>query len=70
MAEVVVARIFATAERLLDFPDSGRSVPEFPRADVREIIHRPYRIVYRLADADHIDILTVHHAARRFPDSL
>jgi plasmid stabilization system protein ParE len=70
MAEVVVSRIFAAAERLLELPQSGRSVPEFSRPDVREIIHRPYRIVYRVVDAEHIDILTVHHAARRFPDSL
>jgi plasmid stabilization system protein ParE len=35
-------------ERLVVFPESGRVVPEFKDVTIREIIHRPCRIVYRI----------------------
>jgi len=34
-------------ERLIDFPESGQTVPEFGIANLREIIHALFRIVYR-----------------------
>jgi plasmid stabilization system protein ParE len=37
---------------------------------VREIVERPYRIIYRLAREDEIQILTVHHAAKQMRDTL
>jgi toxin ParE1/3/4 len=40
-------RLLGEAERLADFPDSGRVVPEAAGDDVREIIVSPYRLVYR-----------------------
>ena len=45
-------------------------VPEIGAPEIREILHRRYRIVYRLVREDEIHILTVHHSARQFPDSL
>jgi plasmid stabilization system protein ParE len=33
-------------DRLNDFPESGRVVPEYRNDNIREIILRPYRIVY------------------------
>ena len=48
VARVVVARIIAATDRLGPFPESGRVVPEVGITDVREVIHAPYRIVYRL----------------------
>jgi toxin ParE1/3/4 len=56
-----VEDLFAAVDRLSQFPESGRQVPEFDRPDLREVIHRQYRIVYRIA-ADHIGILTVRHS--------
>jgi toxin ParE1/3/4 len=56
-----VEDLFAAVDRLSHFPDSGRQVPEFDRPDLREIIYRQYRIVYRIA-ADHIAVLTVRHS--------
>ncbi len=47
-AELVVRRLVVTVERLGTFPESGRVVPERNTEDQREIIVRPYRIVYRL----------------------
>jgi addiction module RelE/StbE family toxin len=69
-ASVVVTRLVAAADRIAQFPASGRTVPEFESSSVREVIHRPYRIVYRLVGDDEIHLLTVHHGARRFPESL
>lgn len=47
-ADIVVRRIVAAVERLASFPKSGRMVPEFARPALREVIVRPYRVVYRL----------------------
>ncbi|MDX3774092.1 type II toxin-antitoxin system RelE/ParE family toxin [Chromatiaceae bacterium AAb-1] len=38
--------ILEKLQRLIDFPDSGRKVPEFDQEQIREIIHPPFRIVY------------------------
>ena len=59
-------RLFAAADRLRQFPESGRIVPELQRSDVREIIVGSYRIVYLLG-LDAVHILTVFHGARLFP---
>jgi toxin ParE1/3/4 len=65
-----VEDLFAAVDRLSQFPESGRQVPEFDRPDLREVIHRPYRIVYRIA-ADYIAILTVRHSLQLMdPDDL
>ncbi len=51
--------------RLASFPDSGRVVPEFPTAGLREIVVGNYRIIYRhLPDEKSVEILTVRHGAR------
>ena len=34
------------------FPQRGRVVPEFRRPELREIIFRSYRIIYRIMDLD------------------
>lgn len=49
--------------RLADFPLSGRSVPEFPRTDLREMIVAPYRIVYAASNRD-VVIVRVWHGRR------
>jgi addiction module RelE/StbE family toxin len=67
-ASVVVARLIRAVDQLKHFPQSGRVVPEFERKAVREIVERPYRIIYRLGGKDQIEILTVHHGAKRMPD--
>jgi plasmid stabilization system protein ParE len=43
----LVAEIFQQVERLVDHPDMGRVVPEFDQPFLRELIHPPFRIVYR-----------------------
>jgi addiction module RelE/StbE family toxin len=52
--------ILDEVERLKDFPEQGRRVPEAKRADVREIFFQSHRIVYRI-EPKRIVILTVRH---------
>ncbi len=49
VGERVLREVFSAAERLADFPESGRIVPEFGIVHLREIIHPPFRVVYRLS---------------------
>ena len=56
---------FDAVERLAEFPESGRTVPELGRQDVREIIHGAFRIIYRVDQAA-IYVLTVRHSSQRF----
>ena len=43
----LVAEIIQQLERLVDHPEFGRVVPEFDQPFLRELIHPPFRIVYR-----------------------
>ena len=42
-----VKEIISSVEELAIHPDRGRIVPEFNRPQLRELIHPPFRIVYR-----------------------
>ncbi|MEO8453322.1 MAG: type II toxin-antitoxin system RelE/ParE family toxin [Gemmatimonadota bacterium] len=56
----------SSKQRIAQFPESGRIVPELQRAEIRDVIVGSYRIVY-LVGADVVHILTVFHGARLFP---
>ena len=68
-AELVVSRIVDALERLKEFPESGRVVPERNDPQIREIIVKPYRVVYRRGE-DRVEIVTLFRASRRIPDPL
>ena len=50
-------------ERLRDYPDSGRVLPEFPNIPYREIIVSPYRFFYRVSGKT-VWIVAVWHGAQ------
>lgn len=58
-----VVEIFAQVERLAEFPESGRIVPELDLAAVRELLHPPFRVVYRIG-ADKIWVVRVWRSER------
>lgn len=62
----MVDRLTNRSEQIASFPLSGRMVPEYEAPDVREVIERPYRIIYRIKP-DQIDILAVVHSAQMLP---
>lgn len=51
-------------ERLTDHPLSGRIVPEFNVENLREIIHPPFRIVYRY-DKKRVRIVRIWRSERQ-----
>lgn len=57
------------AERILAFPNAGRMVPEYMEPAIRETIHSPYRIIYRLKP-DLVEILTVIHGRRSLDEEV
>ena len=68
-AERFVRSLFQEVETLGDFPESGRIVPEFGDPDIREVIRKPCRIVYRVRRRKRtIEIARVWHAARGTPE--
>ncbi len=62
-ARKFVDQIIEHAESLSDKPLRGRTVPEISRPEIRELIFRKYRIVYRIK-GNSIDILTVFEGHR------
>ena len=54
--------VFATVERLADFPKSGHMVPEVGSPRIRELIFGAYRVIYSIKDQ--VDILTVRRSSR------
>lgn len=68
-ARRVVDRLTKRSEQIATFPESGRMAPEYEAPDIREVIERPYRIIYRVK-ADQIDVLAVVHGAQLLPPEL
>jgi plasmid stabilization system protein ParE len=63
VGERLLREVLSQIERVADFPESGRIVPEFGVAHLREIIHPPFRIVYRL-DKTRVRIVRVWRSER------
>ena len=61
--------VLKSIERLADFPESGRIVPEFNDPTIREVVRRPCRVVYRLKKGEReVEIARIWHAARGIPE--
>jgi toxin ParE1/3/4 len=63
-AAAFVERLLDAAEPLIDFPESGRHVPEMPSESVRELIVQGYRIIYQIEGDSRVVVLTVVHGRR------
>lgn len=59
----LVQEIVTRIETLRDHPEMGRIVPEFDQPFLREVIHPPFRIVYR-RDPKHVRIVRVWRSER------
>ena len=69
VARRFVQSVFKTIEHLNDFPESGRMLPEFNDPNLREVIRKPCRIVYRIkVKQSIIEIARIWHAARGIPE--
>jgi toxin ParE1/3/4 len=61
--ERLLREVIAAVERLAEYPESGRMVPEFGVASLREVIHPPFRVVYRL-DQGRVRVVRVWRGER------
>jgi plasmid stabilization system protein ParE len=59
----VMEEVVLCVERLLRFPKLGRVVPETQDENIRELVYRNYRIIYRIA-GERLEILTIVHGSR------
>ena len=67
-AERTGHRLLAKAESLRQMPARGRLVPERWQMDCRELVLKPYRIVYRVQEEKNlVEVLRFWHGARGNP---
>jgi plasmid stabilization system protein ParE len=59
----LVAEILQRIEGLRNHPDRGRVVPEFALKHLRELVHPPFRIVYR-RDPGRVRVVRVWRSER------
>ena len=64
-AQKVVDEAFDKTDRLADWPEMGRQVPEENDPTIRELIHYSYRIIYQIMETQ-VDILTVIHGRQEY----
>ena len=63
--------IFARVDTLERFPELGRVVPERNQPNLREMVVKNYRVIYRVRHKDKLlEILRVWHGARGEPEIL
>jgi len=61
-------QLLDATETLAELTERGRVVPEFRRPEIREIIVRSYRIIYRVSKSEKsVEIIRFWHGARGFP---
>lgn len=57
------SKIISSVEILKSFPNIGRIVPEYQNPEIRELIYRNYRIVYKYK-TKFVEIITVFHGSK------
>ncbi len=62
-ANLFAMNVLEAVERVADFPNSGRVVPELNDSGIREVFFGSYRIIYRVKE-ELAEILTVYHGSR------
>ena len=56
--------------QLVDFPRTGRVVPEYGDECIRERIVPPFRLVYRLESPEELIVVRVHHSTQQLPGEI
>jgi len=69
VAESFGFRLMSKVDVLANFPQIGRVVPEENDENIREIVLRPYRIIYQVLPAQQVvAIARIWHGARGEPE--
>jgi addiction module RelE/StbE family toxin len=58
-----INRLVSRVDQLMDFPESGRIVPEKEDPSIRELIEGNYRIFYKF-QKDKVTILRIHNSSK------
>jgi len=56
-------RLLEQTKMLARLPDQGRVVPELERNEMREILVKPYRVIYRRPETT-VEIVAIWHMSR------
>jgi toxin ParE1/3/4 len=67
-ARDVAARLLRRSQQLAVPPLLGRRLPEYPDTDLRELLERPFRIIY-VVKPERIEIVTIKHYRQNLPRS-
>ena len=69
-AEKVSEDILERSEKLNEFPEIGRIVPEIGEVNIREVLVYSYRLIYEIS-SDKIEVLALIHCKQDFsPETL
>ena len=63
-AIILAKKIYFLIDNLKKFPRIGRIIPEMENENLREIIYRNFRIIYRIKGND-IEIVRIIHSSRK-----
>ena len=64
MARRFINKIFDRIDQLYNYPTSGKPIPEIKDKSIRELLLNKYRIIYKVVDEQHIDIIRIVHGSR------
>ena len=68
-AKTEIRRILIRSKQISDYPFAGRHVSEYQQEDIREVLERPYRIIYCIKESQ-IDVLAVMHYRQLLPGDI
>ncbi|MEQ8290386.1 MAG: type II toxin-antitoxin system RelE/ParE family toxin [Gammaproteobacteria bacterium] len=68
-AKSEIRRILIRSKKISTHPLAGRQVPEYQHNDIREVLERPYRIIYCIQNTQ-IDVLAVMHYRQLLPSDI
>ncbi|TLY54802.1 MAG: type II toxin-antitoxin system RelE/ParE family toxin [Gammaproteobacteria bacterium] len=65
-ARKAAARLVRRSRQLATPPLVGRRLPEYPETELRELLERPFRIIYAVKPG-RVEIITLKHYRQRLP---
>lgn len=65
-ARNVAAQLLRRSRQLAVPPLLGRRLPEYPEAELREVLIRPFRMIFQVT-ATQIRIITIKHYRQKLP---
>ncbi|MDX2303780.1 MAG: type II toxin-antitoxin system RelE/ParE family toxin [Microscillaceae bacterium] len=61
-ADQLTDKFFDKVMLLENFPMHGRKVPEFNQENIRELVYKNFRLIYKLVNEKRMDIIAIHNS--------